>query len=93
MLIPFGETRALLAKYKLPMVRTVCDESTRGLLQQASAMKPPFVLKATGPNIRHKTERGLVVVGIHTIHELEHSLAEMRRKLDGENASFLVQET
>lgn len=93
-LLGFDETRRMLAKYSLPAVKSVYSKNAGNALSQAKKLRPPFVLKAVGPSIMHKTEKGLVAVGIHTLGELSHNLALFKKKIEGEkNAGFLVQET
>lgn len=95
-LLDFPQTRSLLAKYGLPLAKTAYARDAATLAKHVDSLKPPFVLKAVGPTIKHKTERGLVVVGIHTHHELERSVAHMTNLLEPSerrSSGFIVQET
>ena len=92
-LLGFRESRALLAKYQLPLAKSAFAKTPGALLKAAEGISPPFVLKATGPNIKHKTERGLVNVCIHTREELLHAAQKMAAQARGEDAVLVVQET
>ncbi len=94
-LLGFAQTRALLNKYSLPYVKAAYASDVETIMAHADSLgiKPPYVLKATGPTIKHKTERGLVNVGIHTKEELRHTLLKMQKEIAGEKgAGFLLQE-
>ena len=91
-LLSFEQTRMLLGKYNLPLVPTIAAAGKREAMSAASSLGFPLVLKASGPTINHKTEKGLVYVGISCREQLEENLEELAAKLAGEGESvFLLQ--
>lgn len=70
----------LLAKYGLPVVKTVRYESAK-----RQTYKYPAVLKITGPDFLHKTDRGGVIANLLT----PAALAEAARRLEKQYAAPL----
>ena len=65
------EALELLGCYGIPSVRGAEAKSIAALLEAASGMKPPFVLKLAGRAFLHKSEWGGIVTGIETLGALK----------------------
>jgi len=74
--LSFPAAEKLLGRYGIKTVPSVHAGSPQELHALAGSLKPPFALKATGPGINHKSERGLVALHLHTPSE---AVAEARR--------------
>lgn len=92
MQLPFSETEQLLKQYDLPLVKTKFAKSEREILEESSSMAFPLVLKALCPRVLHKTEAGLVKMGLHNQLELERAFHELNSKCPS-HEGFLLQET
>jgi len=73
MLLSPEKSLQLMAKYKIPFVKTVLCKTLDELLLTASHLTPPFVLKLQSPDIIHKTDVGGVVTKIKSIEELKEA--------------------
>ncbi len=91
-LLSFEQTRSLLGKYNLPLVPTLASSDGREIVRQGLYLGFPLVLKASGPSINHKTERGLVYTHISCKEQLEQDAQELQEKIAGEaGAQMLLQ--
>lgn len=70
--------KQLVHQYGLPVVAEKSATTISGLLQQAADMPFPAVLKYDVPGVAHKTELGLVRVGLSNIAELEQAALAMQ---------------
>jgi acetate---CoA ligase (ADP-forming) len=91
------DAKRLLASYGVPVTREFRVTSLPDVLDAARTLGYPVVLKAVSDDIAHKTELGLVVVGLKTDDELTQAftqLSERIARLDSQPAdvAFLVQE-
>ena len=91
------ESKRLLARCGLPVTREHRVATVEEARQAAREIGYPVVLKALSDEIPHKTELGLVAVGLKDDSELAHVLAQLRGRMDRLNpcpidAAFLVQE-
>lgn len=92
-LMSFEHSRKLLSDYGLPLVHTVCTDDPNEVRWQFSKMDKPVVLKATGPNISHKTEKGLVFLSITCREQLDDSIRQIKEATANDTGvKFLVQE-
>ncbi|RJR34789.1 MAG: hypothetical protein C4567_15245, partial [Deltaproteobacteria bacterium] len=89
------ESKRLLASYGIPVCREKLADpfSPAEISRAAREIGYPVVLKANGRKITHKTERGLVYLGIRDEEQLLAAAGELRSKTDGLDCDgFLVQE-
>ncbi|HUJ89365.1 MAG TPA: CoA-binding protein, partial [Syntrophorhabdales bacterium] len=63
------ESKELLRAYGIPVTREEEIFDERGLGESLARIGFPLVIKAGGPNVSHKTERGLVHTDIRNEHE------------------------
>jgi len=76
-LLDFGETKRILEKYKIPLVETRLVRTKKEAKEAAGKIGYPVVLKIASPEVLHRTERGLVKIGIENERELAKALAEI----------------
>ena len=86
------ESKELLKSYGVPVTREKEVVDQKGLLNVIQDIGFPLVLKASGPGINHKTERGLVRVDIRNETEAITAFEEMRSELKDDGGMVLVQE-
>jgi len=91
-LLSFAESKALLDKYCLPLVQTVATRSEKELFVKFAEMPKPVVLKASGPGVMHKTEKGLVFLNISFRDQLEDAIAHIRSAAGSPDFQFLMQQ-
>jgi acyl-CoA synthetase (NDP forming) len=87
-------SKALLADYGVPCAREALAVDVPGAVEAAGALGFPVVVKLCGDAIAHKTERGLVRLGLADAAAVERAAAELlglRRPEDGA-VSLLVAE-
>lgn len=87
------DSKQLIAKYGVPVVPERLAQSSDEAVEAASEIGYPVVLKACGPEITHKTERELVVVGIRGEEELRFAFDKIIGNLgDTPREGVLVQQ-
>jgi acyl-CoA synthetase (NDP forming) len=88
------DSKRLLAACGLPVVRERLVSSEAEAHAAAGELGFPLVLKAVGDAITHKTEHGLVMLGIASGDELKRAWNELHRRLEAARlpaSGFLVQ--
>jgi len=79
----------LLAKYKIPVVKTV------KYISSTSKYNFPVVLKAVGPDFLHKTDKGAIMLNLNNHKELEKAALSFSKKnikfLQNKNNYLVVQ--
>lgn len=85
------QSKRVLAAYDIPVVNEILADNERDVLAAAEKIGYPVVLKGCGANIAHKTEMGMVEVGITGPAELEQVLERLLPRVQQEQASILVQ--
>jgi acetyl coenzyme A synthetase (ADP forming)-like protein len=89
------DANALLDLYGIRTAKTRFVPRIEGLAKAAAAIGYPVVLKATGPEIVHKSDLGAVLVGVRDEKELVDGATQMSRRLRDRKIAldgFLVQE-
>ncbi|HXG65685.1 MAG TPA: acetate--CoA ligase family protein, partial [Blastocatellia bacterium] len=86
------EVRELLSAAGIPMARFQMVSSADAAVAAASEIRYPVALKAMGPNLLRKQERGAVAVNLADEVGLRGAYAYLQAKLGGEMTSALVQE-
>jgi acyl-CoA synthetase (NDP forming) len=91
------DAKRLLAEYGLPVTREHRVATIEEARKAAHELGYPVVLKAVSDDIAHKTELGLVAVGLATETELARAFAQLSERIGGldprpSDAAFLVQE-
>ena len=86
------ESKQILAEYKIPAVQEMLAENFEQVISAASAIGYPVALKACSATISHKTEGGLIALGIKDKEALSAHFQDLSNKTKGMAADFLVQE-
>jgi hypothetical protein len=97
MLLSPEETNGLLAKYKLPAVKSahIAASDFGKLAGEAKKMQPPLVLKGVAEGVVHKSEAGFIALGITNESELKtaaENIAAAARKQSASLEGFILQE-
>ena len=92
-LLDHDQTLRLLTRYGIPAPRQALVESlvVRDVVAAAADFKWPLVLKAVGPSLVHKSDRGGVRTNLSSSIDLEQSALDMAASIP-EATGFLVQE-
>ena len=87
------ESKQLLAKYGIPITVERLAKTADDAVAAAEEINYPVVLKACGPEITHKTERELVVLGVRNSEELRFAFDKINNNLgDTPSDGVLVQQ-
>jgi acyl-CoA synthetase (NDP forming) len=77
------DSKALLAKWKIPVVKEKVVATLSAAQKAAQKIGFPLVLKGLVPGEIHKTERGLVHLGILTMAGLKNVFRRIQKKIQG----------
>lgn len=85
--------KRILKAYGVPVTREVLVNSAAESVAAAKKLRYPVVLKACSPDATHKTEKGLVAVGLGSDKEVRDALATLKKRAGKSyKDDFLVQE-
>lgn len=85
------ESKLLLKKYGLPVVEETVVADAEEAAARAQSLKSPVVLKALGTRLTHKTEMGLVKLGLNSAQEVSSAAMEMKKIAGSDLEGFLLQ--
>ena len=83
------DSKRLLADYGLPVCREILATDLEMAHEAANEIGYPVVVKGCAPGLAHKTERGLVEMGVGDADQLDAAAARMLQEV----SQVLVQET
>lgn len=86
------ESKELLRSYEIPVTREIEANDQKGLVEAIREIGFPLVIKACGPKLSHKTERGLVRVDIRSPEEATAAFEKIMNEVKDDDGSVLVQE-
>jgi acetate---CoA ligase (ADP-forming) subunit beta len=86
------ESKQFLASYGIPVTREVLVENEENLIKTTGNIGYPIVIKASSPDILHKTEKGLICVDIRNDDEAKVAFNEIIAGMNGNEKTVLVQE-
>jgi acetyl-CoA synthetase (ADP-forming) len=86
------ESKRVLAEYGIPVTREVLVREPQEAKAAAAQIGYPLVLKVCSHEVTHKTEKGLIEVGIRDEQDLERAFHALKEKDAGGGGEFLVQE-
>lgn len=93
MQLGFEESRKLLKKYGLAVAKAALCKNRLEVLDASNRLKPPFVLKAVGGEVLHKTEKNLILLNLESREDLEIAFRKLSRRANGMKFDgFLLQE-
>jgi acyl-CoA synthetase (NDP forming) len=78
------ESKQLIAAYGIPVTREEVVTSARDAVKAAAAIGGTVVLKASSPDLAHKSERGLVRLGLTGAKDVRAAYAELAAASGGE---------
>ena len=84
------DSKRLLKRWDLPVVEERLVNTAEDAINVARILQYPIVLKGLVPGETHKTESGLVRLGIKTPGELKNAFHEIQKKIDG-SGRLLIQ--
>ncbi|HUU81761.1 MAG TPA: acetate--CoA ligase family protein, partial [Acidobacteriota bacterium] len=86
------ESKGLLRAYNIPVTREIEADDQNKLMKAMQEIGFPLVMKACGPQLTHKTERGLVRVDIRNEQEAISAFREIMNEIGRDEGRVLVQE-
>ncbi len=86
------KSKQLLASYGIPVTHEVLVENEENLIKTAGNIGYPIVIKASSPDILHKTEKGLIRFDIQNDDEAKIAFNEIIAGMNGNEKTVLVQE-
>ena len=86
------EAKQLLAAYDVPVPRGGLARSEEDAVGLAAGFGGPVALKAIGDTIHHKTEAGLVALGLRTSGEVANAYKGIKQRVGDELEAVLVEE-
>jgi acetyl-CoA synthetase (ADP-forming) len=86
------ESKQILSGYDIPAVKEILAQNFEQVISAASAIGYPVALKACASTISHKTEGGLIALGIRDEETLSASFKDISKKTEKMGSDYLVQE-
>ena len=87
-----NEAKKIFNLFDIPVVKEkLTDIDEKKILEACNQTGFPIVLKAVGSSILHKTEAGLVQVGLSHENQVLDAVKDMKAKADNSIENFLVQ--
>lgn len=87
------DSKRVLAAYGVPITREILVTSAKAAEKAAKKIGYPVVLKACSADATHKTELGLVEVGLGNAKALSKAFADIKKRAGKEyDGAYLVQE-
>jgi succinyl-CoA synthetase beta subunit len=86
------ESSRLLMAYGIPTAKGILARDWDEVKKAAARIGYPVVLKVCSPEVSHKTENGLVVVGLRNETDLETAFKRVGKASPVKDADYLVQE-
>ncbi len=86
------ESKQVLQAYGIPVTREKLAGSLQEAIVAAGEIGYPVVLKACSPDLMHKSEGGLVLVGLADENQLKEAYETLAGRLKDATAEILVQE-
>jgi acetyltransferase len=80
-----ADSKELLRRYGVPFATEEVVDDVTGAVRAAATIGFPVAVKASGPTIAHKTERGLVRLGLADADGVERAIAEIASALRPED--------
>ena len=78
-------SKEVLRTYKIPVTNDLLCHSAADAVKAARSIGYPIVMKAISPDLLHKSDRGLVKVGITSDKEVRAAYNDLTEKTRGEN--------
>ncbi len=85
------EAKKIFKLFDIPVVEEICAVNSDEIMQACKKINFPIVLKGIVPDISHKTESGLVCVGLNNQDQVDDAVSKMRKSAKNDIKSFLLQ--
>ncbi|WP_300457596.1 acetate--CoA ligase family protein [Desulfobacula sp.] len=85
------EAKKIFSVFHIPVVQEIRESDMDRVPAACRTIGFPVVLKGIGKTILHKTEAGLVRVGVNTADQAREAITEMNASAGGKIEAFLVQ--
>lgn len=86
------ESKCILKSYGIPVTREELVQDLEEAKKAARNIGYPVVLKACSHELTHKTEKGLIEVGLRDDRDLEEAFLKLSKAMEGIQGGYLVQE-
>jgi acetate---CoA ligase (ADP-forming) len=86
------QSKEVLRAYDIPVTKEEETYDEPSLRRACARIGFPLVIKANGPDVRHKTELELIRTDVRDEHEALSAFNEIMKKTKGRKSSVLVQE-
>ena len=85
------EAKKIFKLFDIPIVEEKRETDVNRILEACQKTGFPVVIKGIGANILHKTESGLVRVGLNTEDQVCDAVREMKKSAEDDIEAFLIQ--
>ncbi len=85
------EAKKIFKLFDIPVVQETLAKDEQSVLEACKKIGFPVVLKGVGTTILHKTEAGLVRVGLSNEQQVRYAMDEMKKSAKSALEAFLVQ--
>lgn len=84
-------SKLLLAGYGIPVVKEIVAKDMEEAVRAAIELKFPVVIKGHGARLTHKSDRGLVRLGVSSIEQVRKACQEILESAGNDLEGFLLQ--
>ena len=96
MLLGYEDTRRLLEKHHIKLAEGFYCKTVEEVLKKSKTLPKPWVLKAVGGGVLHKTEKKLIALDLHNFELLYNAAQRLEKNvitcgLEGGECGFLLQ--
>ena len=86
-----SESKQLLAGYGVPVVKEIIAKDIEDAVRVASVLSFPVVLKGNGAKLTHKSDRGLVRLGLTNIVQVREAAMAVREAAGTDLEGYIIQ--
>jgi len=86
------DSKRVLAAYNIPVTREALVRKPDEATEAAARIGYPVALKVCSHEVTHKTEKGLIEIGLRDERDLERAFRRLQERMAGAEGDFLVQE-
>ncbi|NTU73386.1 CoA-binding protein, partial [Candidatus Roizmanbacteria bacterium] len=86
-----SESKQLLAGYGVPVVKEIVAKDREDAVRAASGLQFPVVLKGHGAKLSHKSDKGLVRLGLANTEEVRQAAQGILESAGKDLEGFLIQ--
>ena len=86
------ESKLVLSAFGVPVVQEYLTRDVKEAKEAAAKIGYPVVMKYCSTEVTHKTEKGLIEVGIRDNAALEQAFNDLQKRAEGISGGYLIQE-